>query len=104
MLNVDHQVTDGIGIRIILGRYLASLAAALDRQDDFTDERIDWRESWKNMSPAWVSIMNEEQLLSGPGYERIAEMNRDIIFNKLVRLFVSGKLYSRCLELCLFTL
>jgi hypothetical protein len=84
LLNVDHQVTDGIGIRILLGRYLALLAASLAKHDDLPDLKVNWQESSKHLSPAWSNIMNQEQLTSGPEYERVVESNRDVMFNKLV--------------------
>ena len=86
ILNVDHQVTDGIGIRIVLGRYLSLLATELG-QRDLPREVQTWERSFENLSPSWITIMHEEQVLTGTEYERNAELNKDIILHKLASGF-----------------
>ncbi|KAG0645771.1 Core trichothecene cluster (CTC) 3 [Hyphodiscus hymeniophilus] len=82
MLNADHQVTDGIGIRIIIGRFFALLAQSLHAPAT-VEERLDWKESVTNLSPPWIQVVNEQQVLSGPDYEQGAEANEEIIFQQM---------------------
>jgi hypothetical protein len=83
MLNADHQLTDGIGIRILLHRFLHLLAQSLSGTPA-CEEGLNWRESASNLTPSWIGLMNEDQLLCGPEYERVAENNEDFLFQKMV--------------------
>ena len=82
ILNADHQVVDGIGIKILLGRFLALLAKSLSSP---LEEDFDWEQSINNLTPPWIGLMNEDQLCSGPEYERVAEANKDFMFQKMVQ-------------------
>ena len=77
------QITDGIGIRILLGRYLSLLSEAY-RVNILAKKEINWEDSAQNLSHPWISILNKEQVHSGPDYEGRAERNREIVFEKMV--------------------
>jgi hypothetical protein len=53
ILNADHQITDGIGIRILLGRFLALLAESLSLPH-VLEKQLDWYQSVNNLSPPYV--------------------------------------------------
>ena len=83
ILNADHQITDGIGIKILLGRFLDLLVQSLS--ESFASwERLDWRNSAINLSPPWICVMNDEQNISGPEYEKVADANEEILFQRMV--------------------
>ncbi|KAF2427534.1 hypothetical protein EJ08DRAFT_699518 [Tothia fuscella] len=79
MVNTDHQVTDGTGTRILLGRYLALLATALSKYQpaplDLNDQTI-WKEAISNLAPAWPMIMNTDQVTSGTDYQLAVADNK----------------------------
>ena len=81
ILNADHQVVDGISIKILLNRFLALLAISSSTPPE---EDFDWEESTKNLTPPWIDLMDEDQLRSGPEYENAAEANKDFMFQKMV--------------------
>jgi len=83
MLNADHQIVDGIGIRILLGRLLDLLAVSLSSPREEIWENFRWEESTKNLSPPWIGVMNGDQLISGSEYEERAKANRDFVFEKM---------------------
>ncbi|KAG4437997.1 hypothetical protein IFR05_006537 [Cadophora sp. M221] len=83
MLYADHQVVDGTGIKILLGKYLSLLASALSKPAEKLQVGIKWHESYKNLSPPWIQHMNEDQVTSGPEYEELVAHIRDIILEKL---------------------
>jgi len=56
ILYTDHKVTDGIGIRILLGKYLALLASTLAKE---TWRIIDWADSHNNLSPPGLTGLKE---------------------------------------------
>ena len=84
ILNVDHQVTDGIGVRILLGQYLHLLANALSRLPIIEEEEINWQESGRNLSQPWIKILNDKQVTSGPDYEEMVEWSRKTLLEKMV--------------------
>lgn len=92
MLYADHQVMDGTGLKILLGKYLTLLASALQNPCEIQKLDFDWSESYKNLSIPWIQHMNDNQVVSGSDYEEIVTRNRDIILNKLV--FTSYQTYS----------
>ncbi|TVY33318.1 Trichothecene 15-O-acetyltransferase, partial [Lachnellula subtilissima] len=77
MVNMDHEVTDGIGTRILFGQFLSLLAVFLSGSSGVGE--IEWTESSRNLSPPWVGIMNEEQVTCGPEYEEMARMNKTLL-------------------------
>ena len=85
MLNVDHEVTDGIGTRILFGKYLSFLAKFLSSSPGRGQDEIDWAESSRNLSPSWISIMDEEQVTSGPEYEEKVQLNKTMLLENMVR-------------------
>lgn len=87
LLNVDHQITDGIGARIMFGKFLTLLAVTLNQPEAFTGD-LDWEESAKNLFSPWILMMNEKQVYSGPDHNRLMESNRQFIFEKMVNIFL----------------
>ncbi|KUJ22961.1 uncharacterized protein LY89DRAFT_727749 [Mollisia scopiformis] len=83
MMYVDHQVADGIGTRIIFGKFLTLLASELGSAPSTTKTKIKWEDSGQNLTQPWICCMNEHQTLSGPEYEATAARNREIILNQL---------------------
>ncbi|KAH7346548.1 15-O-acetyltransferase Tri3-domain-containing protein [Rhexocercosporidium sp. MPI-PUGE-AT-0058] len=83
MLYVDHQVMDGTGIKIVLGKYLSLLASTINKPGEILHGEIKWEESYKNLSIPWIQHMNEDQVISGPKYEQTVAWNRDIILGKM---------------------
>jgi len=84
MLDVDHEVTDGIGTRILFGKYLTLLAKSLSISPGVNQDEIDWAGSSQNLSPPWISIMDEEQVTSGPKYEEKVQLNKTMLFENMV--------------------
>ncbi|KAI9744846.1 MAG: trichothecene 15-O-acetyltransferase [Claussenomyces sp. TS43310] len=75
MLLVDHLVADGVGVRILLGRYLSLLADELLERGRAVESKaqIDWSLSSQHLTPPWTSLMNEKQKFQGPEYEAAVE-------------------------------
>jgi hypothetical protein len=67
LINMDHLVTDGIGIRILLGKFLRLFTGFLSHST--VRQERDWARCAENLSPAWTLIMNKAQRTSGPDYE-----------------------------------
>jgi hypothetical protein len=90
MLNLHHQITDGIGIRILLSKYLSILSTMLMHPTSSTGvdkPTFNWSESLTSLSPPWISVMNEEQCLSGPEYEKVTAWNQEVLLSKMVYIF-----------------
>lgn len=83
MLYADHQVMDGTGLKILLGKYLSLLASALPNPGEIQQVDIHWSKSYKNLSSPWILHMNDNQVVSGSDYEEIVTWNQNIILNKL---------------------
>jgi hypothetical protein len=83
IFNADHQITDGIGIRIILARFLALLAQTLS-MPIAAQEELDWQQTVTNLNPPWIGVTNKEQSFSGPDYEKLAAANENTLFQKMV--------------------
>jgi 15-O-acetyltransferase Tri3 len=81
VIYVDHLITDGIGARILLGRYLSHLASSISNPFQF---KPNWSENHDRLSPPWICLMNPQQNLSGIQYEKDALWNQDVIFNYMV--------------------
>jgi hypothetical protein len=85
ILNVEHQITDGIGIRILLSKYLYILAKNALKSDMSQDtSRIDWGENSKLLTTPWICSLNEDQIFSGPEYEEAVSWNQKFMFEKMV--------------------
>jgi hypothetical protein len=98
MLNVDHEVTDGIGSRILFGKYLSLLAKFLSISPGVGQDDIDWTESSQNLSPPWISIMNEEQITSRSEYEEHVQLNKIMLFEHMVSYVSITYLSTTALE------
>lgn len=83
ILNVDHEITDGIGTRILLGKYLSLFSSCISQPQSISDI-YDWTESSKNLSLPWISMMNQNQNISGPEFEQTVAWNKEILFKKMV--------------------
>jgi hypothetical protein len=96
ILNVEHQITDGIGIRILLSKYFYILAKNALKSDMSQDtSRIDWGENSKPTTP-WICSLNEDQILSGPEYEEAVSWNQKVLLEKMV-----SHLHTIFLQFCL---
>lgn len=84
-LDTDHLVTDGIGTRIILGRFLATFSKILGEEQAPVDKvRYSWDDSWNNLSPPWIAITNKKQRYSGKEYVCQVTSNRNYLFQTQV--------------------
>ena len=81
-LYFDHLITDGIGARIMLGRYLSHLAFELTTTSP--QPKLDWQENHDRLSPPWISLLNYSQQLSGNEYNEGILRNRSILTNRMV--------------------
>lgn len=93
MLNMDHEATDGIGTRILFGKYLSLLAKFLSGSPGVGQGEMEWAESSRNVSPPWISIMDEEQITSGPQYDEMAQMNKTLLLENMV-IYVFSSVYQ----------
>lgn len=96
ILNVDHQVSDGIGTRILMGRFLDLFAWCVG--DGVEDENLlVWEESGKNLSKPWIGMLDGKQKLEGGGFEEVAEKKKIYLYHEIVfttppsRLFFSDQ-------------
>ncbi|KAE8453422.1 hypothetical protein EG329_010283 [Mollisiaceae sp. DMI_Dod_QoI] len=83
MICVDHQVADGIGARILFGKFLALLASSLGIGPVAAETEIKWEDSYHNLSQPWICFMNADQILSGSKYEETAANNREVLLNQM---------------------
>ena len=83
LLNVDHRITDGIGARIIFGKYLSLLALSLVAPHKQAWDEDVWRQSARNLSIPWISMINSEQVICGPEYQNLVAENQSNL-DKLV--------------------
>lgn len=91
MIYVDHQVTDGVGARFLLGRYLLLLASSITTSSNPPEFQLNWEESHNNLSVPWICLMNDNQALSGTTYNENASWNQYILAEQMVMLHhVSG--------------
>lgn len=76
MIYLDHLVTDGIGARILLGRYLSLLSFMISTPTQF---KFEWQENHKLLSQPWICLMTCNQELSGIMYNNRALWNQEIL-------------------------
>jgi 15-O-acetyltransferase Tri3 len=81
MIYVDHLITDGIGARILLGRYLSLLTFIISTSFRFEPS---WQENHNVLSPPWICLMNCNQELSGNTYTKRVSRNQDILTSQMV--------------------
>ena len=84
ILNGEHQITDGIGIRIMLSKYLSILATNFLKPTSPQETRVNWGKSFKFLTPPWICFMDEKQVLSGPEYEKAVVWNQQVLLKKMV--------------------
>jgi hypothetical protein len=84
IFNVEHQIADGIGIRILLSKYLTLLANELLEPTTPTHLTFDWEESLRFLTQPWIRLLDDKQYLSGPQYEKAATWNREVLLEKMV--------------------
>jgi hypothetical protein len=87
MLNTDHLVTDGIGTRILLGKFLEHFSKYLATPAPVEDTKLLWDETYKNLSTPWITIMNNKQEYSGEGFDERVSANQEYLFHKQVIMF-----------------
>ena len=74
-LNFDHVITDGIGVRILTGRWLQFLAA--DMVGIIGENTIAcWAQT---LPPPWTDMMNEYQVTEGHDFEAAARRQWDFL-------------------------
>ncbi|KAG9239170.1 hypothetical protein BJ875DRAFT_244575 [Amylocarpus encephaloides] len=95
MMNTDHLVTDGVGTRILFGKFLGVFAKYLSSSNEgkeggkgdgkvsVAEEDFEWRESWRNLSPPWINILSTAPDLSVKKVEETVAYHRDIFMNKM---------------------
>jgi hypothetical protein len=84
ILNSEHQITDGIGIRIMLSKYLSVLARNILKPTSPRETRVNWEKSFRFLTPPWICFMDEKQVLSGPEYEKAVVWNQQVLLRKMV--------------------
>ena len=90
LLNVDHIITDGIGIRILAGKFLAHLARELayssDHKNPENNGEFDWNSSGSTQGPPspWTDLFNEDQLTSGKSYQDAVQRQWDFLMHDCV--------------------
>jgi hypothetical protein len=69
MLYLDHQVTDGVGARILLGKCLDFFASALRVEGQpMLREKMDWNRAHENLSPPWIALVGDKKLCKRDDY------------------------------------
>lgn len=84
MLNAEHQITDGIGIRIVLSKYLSILATVMSTPNGTQGLEVDWTKPLKPPTTPWICCLNSEQVISGPEYESLVRWNHEVLLEKMV--------------------
>lgn len=77
LLNVDHVVADGIGVRILAGRWLKLLAEEMGSAAVGNDEA-------KCLPPPWTEVMNRQQTTSGPEFVSAVRRQREFLITDCV--------------------
>jgi hypothetical protein len=76
VLRFDHLCTDGIGARILAGKFFTLLALYLDPV--MHNRGMEWRVDAKsNLSPIWPGLMNKKQVMTGETYENAVKRMRE---------------------------
>lgn len=100
ILNIDHQITDGIGTRILLGRFLELFSRCIDDSQSVSSGPK-WEDSYKNLTRPWIEMLDTKQKLEGRELEELVERKRDYLYHKIV--FISpfifcGLIYLRLIS------
>lgn len=81
VLNTDHQITDGIGTRILLGRFLDLFSWCIGLK---SEDVLTWEESDKNLSKPWIGMLDGKQKLEGKDFEEVVEKKRNYLYHEIV--------------------
>ena len=90
LLNLDHTITDGIGIRILAGKFLRNLARELGRSHDQKYSRhqvnFDWKypEKVTDLPLPWTELMNGDQLTAGKSYREAVQRQWNFLMRDCV--------------------
>jgi hypothetical protein len=79
LFNVDHVVADGIGARILMGRWLQLLAAEVEDVVVRTGKG-----QTELLPPPWTDVMNEHQVTEGHEYESTVRRQREFLMSDCV--------------------
>jgi len=93
ILYADHQITDGIGVRILLGKYLAHLASVL--KQDLSCKR-NWKLGQQKPSNPWITCMGEGQFLLEEHFQDTRRRTKEVVIQKMVNHHTTQKL--NCVE------
>lgn len=87
MMNADHQITDGIGVRILLSKYLSILATSIEKLPTANPSQnpttSDWNNNDDRPTEPWICLLDTNQVLSGPEYEEAVRQNTEILLSKM---------------------
>ena len=84
---VDHACTDGVGVYMVAGKYLALLAEQLS---DSISKELDWAKCVDNLPMPWIGVMNSEQRTDGAGFAK----NVNLLQEKIDEYIVCARRHS----------
>jgi hypothetical protein len=87
MLNVEHSIRDGIGARILFGKFLACLAESISKPTKYAWNEDSWKDSGRKLTVPWIEVMNDNQAVSGPEYATHVAKNRVNLSKMVNNLF-----------------
>lgn len=70
LFRFNHCLFDGIAARQIVAMLFQSLVAEMSDSSFNKYEDVDWKQSTNNLPPAFVELMDSEQDLCGPRFDR----------------------------------
>jgi hypothetical protein len=70
LFRFSHCLFDGIAARQIVTMLFQNLVADISDSSVIKHEDIDWKQSMSNVTPAFVELMDPQQDLSGPKFDR----------------------------------
>lgn len=90
VLLADHLMTDGIGIRVLLGKYLSLIAEELAISSRSTRLKPTSQSSLGRQSLAepWYNLMNEDQMVSGKSYEAAVKTQERFLLSDTVGFII----------------
>lgn len=83
LFNMDHIYTDGIGIRILAGKFFQFLSIVL-ASENFDLGDLDLREGGDSLSVPYTSLMNGDQKFDGESYELALIRQRKFLLELVV--------------------
>ncbi len=78
LLNVDHVITDGVGVKILAGMWFQLLASEIG------SIAVGTGESKMELPPPWTDIMNEHQVTEGHEVECAVRRQREFLMSDCV--------------------